>query len=167
MFFFLLIVVSLTELLPIASLIITNAFFLKQESMIIRGIDEVNESLIEGETTEDSDIMDLRPQEIPALVRVKTIHNLFANELKNKKLSRQIFWTYHFFEYLDDFIDGNTQAETSQNKEGLEVTVNFNIMAQARKMNRSSTRKRKDLMRNLDSNQKDRIASSVSSSMAN
>lgn len=177
-------VVSLTELLPLASLLLTNAFILKQRSMIKNTIGEDNHNLLEEPMSDDSDLDGHRPV---TSARVKSIRSLLIDEfiykdeknsqynyhMKDKQAGREIFWTYHFFEYIDDYIDSNAKSETIQDKGHTDedindATQNFELMANSRKQQRVSSRRRKEMMKQLDKDEEERcnhMYSSVSSKL--
>lgn len=115
-------IVSLTELLPIASLILTHAFILKQKSMKMKTIGQARNNLLESVSEIESDPEQHRDS---AYERIRSIRSLIINEfidkdeansryqykMKDKNAGREIFWTYHFFEYIDDYIDSNSKVE--------------------------------------------------------
>lgn len=157
-------IVFLTEILPIASLIITNAFILKQKSMKMKTIGEQENEMLERSGQSSIDDRDSFENSLTRS-QVRSIRTLIINEfidkdldnsqynyqMKDKSAGREIFWTYHFFEYIDDYIDKNTKSEIAQdnanfNEKPMDATVGFMAMTENEKKRRvSSRRKRKRL----------------------
>jgi len=173
-----LILVGFTEIFPIISLILTVSFILRQRSTKVNSIGEKGQDLLEDSNDNDSDVEDNRRESV--VIKIKSIRSLIINEfidkddlnseysykMKDKKAGREIFWTYHFFEYIDDLIDNSTKLETTQDKESDEIqdaTDNFEALTKARKMQRTSTRKKKDIINNLDEFEKNRCDEAFSS----
>jgi hypothetical protein len=185
MFIGILLIVCLTELFPILALILTNAFILKQKSMKMKSIGEKDTNILEdvSSANESEEIEEIDEDNKEIRQRVRNIRSLIINEfidkdethpeynyqMKNKQAGREIFWTYHFFEYIDDYIDQGPQSETSISKEAtkdqeMEATVNFALMTDFRKQQREnskkqerkSSRKRKKIVKNLEQEEEER-----------
>lgn len=168
-----LIIVSLTELLPIASLILTHAFILKQKSMKMKTIGQAGNNLLESVSEVESDVEMHRDS---AFERIRSIRSLIINEfidkdeansqyqyqMKDKKAGREIFWTYHFFEYIDDYIDSNSRVESTtmdreqDSDDPNNGTINFELIANIRKQQRESSRRRKEMVKQLDREEEER-----------
>ena len=70
--------------------------------------------------------------------------------MKDKRAGREIFWTYHFFEYIDDYIESNSQVGlTASEHQDEEPSENFELLTTLRKQQKRVS-SRKDKIRLLD-----------------
>ena len=100
-------IVFLTEMLPIASLILTNAFILKQKASNMRSIGQHKRLDIEQELDSDVDdnlsfrssmtLKSIRSVIIEEFIDKDEQNSRYHYHMKDKKAGREIFWTYHFF----------------------------------------------------------------------
>lgn len=160
---FILTVVFLTEMLPILSLILTNAFILKNKSMRTRIIGGPNKNLLvrqedDSDLEENSGSISERIRSIRSVIIAEFIdkdeeNSQYHYHMKDKNAGREIFWTYHFFEYIDDYIENNSQAtaEAPDNDKDEEEEQRSLAASNGGKyiQKRASSRKRKDIMRQL------------------
>lgn len=152
-------------MLPIASLILTNAFIINQKSIKMKTIGQQSKNIF-NEQEEDSDIEDSRTYSV--VERIKSIRSVIIDEfidkedrnskyhyqMKDKNAGREIFWTYHFFEYIDDYIESNSQvnlASVVQNDEDNEnMSPAGSDSPKLLKGHRHRISSRKDRLRELD-----------------
>ena len=157
-------VVFLTEMLPFASLILTNAFIIKQKAIKMKTIGQQSKNLF-NEQEEDSDIEDSRTYSV--VERIRSIRSVIIDEfidkedrnskyhyqMKDKNAGREIFWTYHFFEYIDDYIESNSQVNlsaTNQKEESSNLSQVDSEFPFSPKKHKHRVSSRKERLKELD-----------------
>ena len=157
MLLWILVIVFLTEMLPIASLILTNAFIVQQKSIKMKTIGQQSNNLLEEQGI-DSDVEDSRTYSVAE--RIRSIRSVIIDEfidkedqnskyhyqMKDKNAGREIFWTYHFFEYIDDYIESNSQVNLINDEPEIDDSNAFSPVGSespARHKHRVSSRKEK------------------------
>lgn len=174
-----LILVVLTEILPIISLIMTVLYLLSQKSSKLSTIGEKEQDLLDVQI--DGNDSDLDEEENQERKRTKDIRSIIINEfidkddadsryhyhMHNKNIGREIFWTYHFFEYVDDYIDNNSKFETTQHEK--DTSDNRNAAEDSQELSmqdsniRHSTRIKKNYIKELGKRQENKFQDVLSS----